>query len=84
MEEVKVILQYGQHMEKVCLAVANLRWQTVIIGHSWLAHHNPEVDWARQSVTWNRHSRGWVPAECLEQKMRGKLSSHFAQVLLYI
>src|SRR5258707_15474078 len=32
----------------------------------------------------NGHSRGWVPAECLEQKMRRKLSSHFAQVLLYI
>ena len=52
----------------------------------------------------NRHSRGWVPAEYLEQKMlyvyaavctqkgdfyleqkmRRKLSSHFAQVLLYI
>ena len=32
----------------------------------------------------NRRSRGWVPAECLEQKMRRKLSSHFAQVLLYI
>ena len=33
---------------------------------------------------WDRRSRGWVPAECLEQKMRRKLSSHFAQVLLYI
>src|SRR5260221_8378328 len=33
---------------------------------------------------WNGRSRGWVPAECLEQKMRRKLSSHFAQVLLYI
>ncbi len=33
---------------------------------------------------WNRRSRGRVPAECLEQKMRRKLSSHFAQVLLYI
>src|SRR5260221_13451764 len=32
----------------------------------------------------NGHSRGWVPAECLEQKMRRKLSSHFVQVLLYI
>src|SRR5258708_39230372 len=32
----------------------------------------------------NGCSRGWVPAECLEQKMRRKLSSHFAQVLLYI
>src|SRR5258708_2402336 len=50
-EEVEVILWYGQHMEKACLAVANLGQQTVIIGHSWLTHHNPEVDWARQSVT---------------------------------
>ena len=49
MEEVKVILQYGQHTEKACLTVTNLGWQTVIIGHSWLAHHNPEVDWARQN-----------------------------------
>src|SRR5258708_39172090 len=32
----------------------------------------------------NRRSRGRVPAECLEQKMRRKLSSHFAQALLYI
>ena len=50
-EEVKVILWYSQHMEKAHLAVANLRWQTVIIRHSWLTHHNPEVDWALQSVT---------------------------------
>ena len=32
----------------------------------------------------NGCSRGRIPAECLEQKMRRKLSSHFAQVLLYI
>ena len=50
-EEVEVILWYGQHTEKVHLAVANLGWQTVIIGHSWLTHHNPEVNWAHQSVT---------------------------------
>ena len=51
MEEVEVILWYGQHTEKAHLAVANLRQQTIIIGHSWLTHHNPEVDWAHQSVT---------------------------------
>src|SRR5258707_3999564 len=59
MEEVEVILWYGQHMEKACLAVANLRWETVIIRHSWLTHHNPEVDWACQSVTMSR-----CPPEC--------------------
>src|SRR5258705_9652337 len=58
-EEVEVILWYGQHMEKACLAVANLRWQTIIIGHLWLTHHNLEVDWARQSVTMSR-----CPPEC--------------------
>src|SRR5260370_41489240 len=50
-EEVEVILRYSQHMEKACLAVANLGQQHIIIGHSWLTHHNPEVDWACQSVT---------------------------------
>src|SRR5258706_14749464 len=54
MEEVEVILWYGQHTEKACLTVANLGWQTIIIGHSWLAHHNLEVDWARQNVTMSR------------------------------
>src|SRR5258707_2685900 len=59
MEEVEVILQYGQHTEKAHLAVANLRWQTIIIGHLWLTHHNPEVDWAHQSVTMSQ-----CPPEC--------------------
>src|SRR5260221_59569 len=58
-EEVKVILLYGQHMEKVCLTVTNLRWQTIIIRHSWLTHHNLEVDRAHQSVTMSR-----CPPEC--------------------
>src|SRR5258708_12884490 len=49
-EEVEVILWYGQHTEKVRLTVANLGWQTITIGHSWLTHHNLEVDWAHQSV----------------------------------
>src|SRR5258708_11420839 len=44
---------------KHTFAVTNLRWQTIIIGHSWLTHHNPEVDWAHQSVTMSR-----CPPEC--------------------
>src|SRR5258708_921228 len=65
-EEVKVILQYGQHTEKACLTVANLRQQTVIIGHSWLAHHNLEVDWAHQNVTMSQ-----CPPECRGQTNGG-------------
>ncbi len=66
MEEVEVILWYGQHTEKVHLAVTNLRWQTIIIRHSWLTHHNLEVDWACQSVTMSQ-----CPPECQGQSNGG-------------
>src|SRR5258707_10482320 len=49
-EEVHAILCIGQHSERVQLAVTNLGWQSVIIRHPWLLHHNPEVDWAAQKV----------------------------------
>src|SRR5258707_2985695 len=51
MEEVHVTLHFGCHSERAHLAVANLRQQMVIIGHSWLTLHNPEVDWVSQKVS---------------------------------
>src|SRR5260221_10803095 len=53
-------------MEKVCLTVANLGQQAIIIGHLWLTHHNLEVDWAHQSVTMSR-----CPPECQGQSNGG-------------
>src|SRR6266581_4494476 len=50
-EEVEVLLWFGRHTEWARFAVANLGCQTVIIGCSWLLHHNPEVDWVKQKVT---------------------------------
>src|SRR6266404_1262564 len=54
MEEVHVTLRFGRHSKRVHLAVANLGQQTVIIGHSWLTLHNPEVDWVSQKVSMTR------------------------------
>src|SRR5258708_2691580 len=51
MEEVHITLHFGHHSERAHLAVTNLRQQMVIIGHSWLTLHNPEVDWATQKVS---------------------------------
>src|SRR5258708_2122951 len=51
MEEVHVTLRFGCHSKRAHLAVANLRQQTVIIGHSWLTLHNPEVEWVSQKVS---------------------------------
>src|SRR5258708_28753482 len=50
MEEVHITLHFGHHSKRAHLMVANLRQQTVIIGHSWLTLHNPEVDWVSQKV----------------------------------
>src|SRR5258708_837525 len=50
-EEVHITLCFGRHSERAHLTVANLRQQTVIIGHSWLTLHNPEVDWVSQKVS---------------------------------
>src|SRR6266446_879144 len=50
MEEVHVTLRFGHHSKRAHLTVTNLGQQTVIIGHSWLTLHNPEVDWVSQKV----------------------------------
>src|SRR5258707_2899589 len=50
MEEVHITLHFRCHSERAHLMVANLGQQMVIIGHSWLTLHNPEVDWVSQKV----------------------------------
>ena len=65
-EEVHVTLRFGRHSDRAHLAVANLGQQTVIIGHSWLTLHNPEVDWVSQKVSMTRcppSCNGRVPPE---------------------
>src|SRR5260221_6591141 len=53
-EEVHITLCFGHHSERAHLVVANLGQQMVIIGHSWLTLHNPEVDWVSQKVSMTR------------------------------
>ena len=50
MEEVEVILHYGDHLERVLLTVANIGWQSLIIRYLWLAWHNLEINWAKQKI----------------------------------
>src|SRR5260370_41166725 len=39
MEEVKVILHYGDHSERVHFTMPNIRQQALIIAYPWLALH---------------------------------------------
>src|SRR5258705_6516684 len=58
-EEVHVTLHFGHHSERAHLTVTNIGQQTVIIGHSWLTLHNPEVDWVSQKVSMTRCPHSW-------------------------
>ena len=50
-EEVELILCYENHSKRAHLAVANIGWQSIIIGYPWLLHHNLEINWKKNSLT---------------------------------
>ena len=45
MEAVNLILHYKNHSERTTFAVSSLGKQKLILEHSWLWKHNPEIDW---------------------------------------
>jgi predicted aspartyl protease len=49
-EVVDLLLQYNGHSERALLCVTGLGKQNLILGHTWLKDHNPEVDWRTGKV----------------------------------
>jgi Retroviral aspartyl protease len=58
-EEVEVILQIDDHSERVVFSVIGLGKTKLIIGHTWLHHHNPEIYWTTGRITLTR-----CPSDC--------------------
>ena len=56
---VSLILHYKNHLEKTTLAVTGLGGQKLLLGHSWVQKHNPEIDWAKGKVRMSR-----CPLQC--------------------
>ncbi len=40
----------GGHTERINLAITNLGKKDIYLGHDWLKHHNPSVNWKTQSI----------------------------------
>ena len=55
-EAVDLILRYKNHSERTLFAVTGLGSQDLILGHSWLQKHNPEIDWVSGEVKMSRCS----------------------------
>ena len=47
---VELNLRYRNHAERVFFAVTNLGKQNVIMGHTWLRKHNPDINWVTGDV----------------------------------
>ena len=53
-EVVHLILHYKNHLEQTMFAVTCLGKQKLLLGHSWLWNHNPEIDWNKGEVKMTR------------------------------
>ena len=66
MEVVGLIVRYKNHSEKAYFAVANIGSQKVIMGHTWLQKHNPDINWATGDVSMS-HCSGTCCSGCREE-----------------
>jgi predicted aspartyl protease len=55
-EVAELLLRYNGHSERALFCVTRLRRQNLILGHTWLKDHNPEVDWRTGKVEMSRCS----------------------------
>ena len=55
-EVVDLVLRYENHSERALFSVTGLGKQNLILGHTWLYDHNPEVNWRTGKVKMSRCS----------------------------
>ena len=52
------------HEEIMDLGVSNLGKSDIFLGHNWLRHHNPDIDWRRKIIQFNR-----CPGSCYQEEI---------------
>ncbi len=55
-EVAELLLRYNGHSERALFCVTGLGKQNLILRHTWLKDHNPEVDWRTGKVEMSRCS----------------------------
>ena len=53
-EEVNLICTYGDHTERATFLVTSLGSLYIILGHTWIVKHNPDVNWRTGQVKMTR------------------------------
>src|SRR5207245_400087 len=57
--KVKVNMKVGRHVKELWMFATNLGKVPIILGHTWLQKHNPDIDWITGRVVLN-----CCPKEC--------------------
>ena len=52
-------MEIGDHVKQIILLVTDLNKSDVFISHDWIHHHNPEIDWRKETINFIR-----CPLEC--------------------
>src|SRR3979490_3075309 len=68
-EEVDLICTYGNHTECATFSITSLGHLAIILGHTWLTEHNPEVNWHSGEVSMTH-----CPESCGVKPVRKKPS----------
>jgi len=68
---VLLMIHVGKHAKKLWCAVMCLGKMPLILSHTWLKKHNPNIDWTTGLVNLN-----WCPPDC-----KSLLETHFAKLL---
>jgi hypothetical protein len=71
-EEVDLVMTYQGHTEKATFGVCDLGDKEIIIGHTWLSYHNPEINWRTGEVQFTR-----CPKNCHMWKKQKKYKKRF-------
>jgi hypothetical protein len=58
-EVITLILHYNNYSERTTFPISGLGRQKLILGHSWLCKHNPEINWLNREVKMSR-----CPPQC--------------------
>ena len=54
----------GDHKEIMEFGVSNLGMSDIFLGHDWLRHHNPEIDWKGKTIQFN-----CCPGSCYKEEI---------------
>ena len=66
----------GNHKEIMELGVSNLGTSDIFLGHDWLKHHNPEIDWKGKTIEFN-----CCPGSCYKEELGTDLEDNVNPLL---